>query len=82
MCVIFNFVTSFGTVIAYSFTSLLNSGVIAPSAILKLLNVLSVDFFSSFVSVGFVELLVFGFFVVFPPFDELPFEFPPVFLFG
>lgn len=34
--------------------------------------------FSSFVSVGFVELLVFGFLVVFPPFDEPPFEFPPV----
>ena len=67
VAVTFTLVISFGTVKTYSFTSLLNSGVIAPSAIANSFNELSFDF--SFSSTG---LVVVGFLVGLPLFDEPP----------
>ena len=69
VAVTFTLVISFGTVKAYSFTSLLNSGVIAPSAITNSFNELSFDF--SFSSTGLVVVVV-GFLVVSLLFDEPP----------
>ena len=57
-----SFVISFGTFIEYSFTFLLNSGVITPSAICNADKFELSDFF---VSAGFVVVLVDGFVVGF-----------------